>query len=158
MKRFKGPKMDSLHFTSLFSLFTSLHKYRGRRSIAGIKESFKGKYSTCKTSAGVNLQGKSFQNFTLNFNCPMKFLIEIPDFRGNSRRNHPEPEGNFQKFPEGEEGDFCEFPTQNQEFLINSDFYFSYSLPKCKSHLCSPARVSKFSTCEEIAHLGGQLA
>ena len=48
------------------------------------------------------------RKFYREFFC--KFLIEIPDFGGNSRRNHPEPEGNFQKFPEGE-GDFCEFPT-----------------------------------------------
>ena len=45
---------------------------------------------------------------------------------------------------------------ENQEFLINSDFYISSALPKCKSHLCWPARVSIFSTCEEIAHLGGR--
>ena len=32
-KKFKGPKMDSLHF------FTFTHKDGGRRSIAGIKES-----------------------------------------------------------------------------------------------------------------------
>ena len=44
------------------------HKHGGRRSIAGIKESFKGKYRTCKTSAGVNLQGKSFEKFSLSFN------------------------------------------------------------------------------------------
>ena len=74
-----------------------------------------------------------------------KFLIEIPDFGGNSRRNHPEPEGNFQKFPEGE-GDFCEFPTQNQEFKINSGFYISSTVSKCKSHLCRPAGVRVFST------------
>ena len=84
-----------------------------------------------------------------------KFLIEIPDFGGNSRRNHPEPEGNFWKFPEGRrpegnfqkfpegEGDFCEFPTQNQEFKINSGFYISSTVSKCKSHLCRPAGVEQ---------------
>ena len=54
------------HFTSLH-FFTFTHKHGGRRSIAGIKESFEGyrpptpmvikeipfKFSTCKTSAGV---------------------------------------------------------------------------------------------------------
>ena len=58
------------------------------------------------------------------------------------RRNHSEPEGNFQKFPEGE-GDFCEFPTQNQEFKLNSGFYISSTVSKCKSHLCRPAGVEQ---------------
>ena len=47
----------------------------GRRSIAGIKESFR-KYSTCKTSAGVNLQGKSFEKFSLSFNFYKRFPWE----------------------------------------------------------------------------------
>ena len=83
LKRFKGPKMDftSLHFTSLFtSLFT--HKHGGRRSIAGIKESFEGyrppspmvvkeipfKFSTCKTSAGVKFYKRN----------PFKFFLRSP--------------------------------------------------------------------------------
>ena len=51
LKKMKGPKMDSLHFHFHFTF----HKHGGR-SIAGIKESFKGKYTTCKTSRGMNLQ------------------------------------------------------------------------------------------------------
>ena len=97
MKRFKGPKMDSLHFTFFhFSLhFTSLHfhKHGGRRSIAGIKESFEGyrpptpmvikeipfKCSTCKTSAGVYasiFQRNPFKNFFHIIFFPGKSLVK----------------------------------------------------------------------------------
>ena len=55
-----------------------------------------------------------WEKFIKNFfvkKIHVKFLIEIPDFGGNSRRNHPEPEGNFWKFPEGRrpEGNFQKF-------------------------------------------------
>merc|ERR1712242_48960 len=41
MKRFKGPKMDSLSLFTFTSVhFTFIHKHGGRRSIARIKESF----------------------------------------------------------------------------------------------------------------------
>ena len=73
MKRFKGPKMDSLslslhfslHFTSLFTSsiinfcgvvlsYLAIDEHGGRRSIAGIAQHYTLKYSTCKTSAGAN--------------------------------------------------------------------------------------------------------
>ena len=60
-----------------------------------------------------------------------KFLIEIPDFGGNSLRNYPEPEGrpegNFQKFPRAS-GNFCEFPTKSGIFNKCWFLYLFYTL------------------------------
>ena len=80
--------MDSL-FTSLFhkhslrSLFVSGGGGRRREEMASsltIKESFKGKYSTCKTSAGVNpasiFQRNPFQNFFHSIFFPGKSLVK----------------------------------------------------------------------------------
>merc|ERR1712115_133125 len=49
-------------------MVTSLHKHGGRRSIARIEESFEGKYSTCKTSAGVEFYKRN----------PFKFFLKSP--------------------------------------------------------------------------------
>merc|ERR1711923_619661 len=72
MKRFKGPKTHSLSL----SLHFHFHKHGGRRSIAGIKESF-----TCKTSAGVL---KSFRNKKISkeisckkFKIHLQFYVKI---------------------------------------------------------------------------------
>ena len=55
MKRFKDQKKHHFFFTFTFT-FTSLH--------FTIKESFKVKYSTCKTSVGVNFyKGNPFEIF-----------------------------------------------------------------------------------------------
>ena len=75
MKRFKGPKMDfTFHFTfhkhSLRSLFGSGGGGRRREEMASsitIKESFKEKYSTCKTSPGVNPASIFKRNHFKNF-------------------------------------------------------------------------------------------
>merc|ERR1711884_194520 len=95
MTRFKVPKkhhFTSLHFTSL----TSLHSQslaslvlvsggggRQRGEMASsltIKESFKGKYSTCKTSAGVNpasiFQRNPLKNFFHLIFFPGKSLVK----------------------------------------------------------------------------------
>ena len=54
---------------------------------------------------------KMWKKIRFKFENRETFLIEIPDFGGNSRRNHPEPEENFWKFPEGRrpEGNFQKF-------------------------------------------------
>ena len=92
LKKIKGPKMDSLffHFTSL-SLsqalaplaFSSGGGGRRREEMASsltIKESFKGKYSTCKTSVGVNpasiFQRNPFKNFFHSIFFPGKSLVK----------------------------------------------------------------------------------
>merc|ERR1712115_718051 len=49
-------------------MVTSLHKHGGRRSIARIEESFEGKYSTCKTSAGIEFYKRN----------PFKFFLKSP--------------------------------------------------------------------------------
>ena len=106
MKRFKDQKRH--HFTSLhFTFFTSQLTWRSRTSylandehslrslsvqeVGGrrreemassltIKESLKGKYSTCKTSAGVNpasiFQRNPFQNFFHSIFFPGKSLVK----------------------------------------------------------------------------------
>ena len=62
-----------------------------------------------------------------------KFLTEIPDFWGNSPRNHPEPEENFGNFPRAEGpreiskifrgwGVISANSRKIQEFLLNSVF------------------------------------
>ena len=48
-KAANGPKMDSLHFTSLSLHF---HKHGGRRSIAGIRESFKVNAARARLARG----------------------------------------------------------------------------------------------------------
>ena len=86
-----------------------------------------------------------------------KFLIEIPDFGGNSLRNYPEPEGIFGNFPRAEgpreisknsrgRGVISANSRQNQQFLINFVFYTSSALSKRTSLLCWPAVVSIFCT------------
>jgi len=58
----------SLHSLTLLThslTHFSLHKHGGRRSIAGIRESFKGKYSTCKTSAGIEFYKRNPFHFFL---------------------------------------------------------------------------------------------
>ena len=68
---------------SLRSLFVSGGGGRRREEMASsltIKESFKGKYSTCKTSAGVNpasiFQRNPFQNFFHSIFFPGKSLVK----------------------------------------------------------------------------------
>ena len=70
---FKGISLENRSINPRASLARAAFKrdfldnHGGRRSIARIKESFKGKYSTCKTSAGVNpasiFQRNLFKNF-----------------------------------------------------------------------------------------------
>ena len=81
----------SLHFTSLFFTSQSLASLvlvsggggRRREEMASsltIKESFKGKYSTCKTSVGVNpasiFQRNPFKNFFHSIFFPGKSLVK----------------------------------------------------------------------------------
>ena len=100
MKRFKGPKMDSLfHFTSLHFTSQSLASLvlgsggggRRREEMASsltIKESFKGKYSTCKTSVGVNFyKGNPFEIFpsaSIFQRNPLKNFFHLIFFPGKS--------------------------------------------------------------------------
>ena len=86
LKKIKGPKMDSLFSLSqaLASLaFGSGGGGRRREEMASsltIKESFKGKYSTCKTSVGVNpasiFQRNPFKNFFHSIFFPGKSLVK----------------------------------------------------------------------------------
>ena len=71
------------HKHSLRSLFGSGGGGRRRGEMASsltIKESFKGKYSTCKTSAGVNpasiFQRNPFKNFFHSIFFPGKSLVK----------------------------------------------------------------------------------
>ena len=68
LKKIKGPKTHSLHFTSLHFH----HKHGKKRSIAGTAQ-HSTKYSTCKTSAGVN---KKFLHFYKR--NPFKFFLKSP--------------------------------------------------------------------------------
>ena len=74
------------------------------------------------------------------------FLTEIPDFGGDSLRNHPEPEGNFgnSKISRGR-GVISANPRQNQEFLLNSGFCTSFAISTYRSTLPWSPRVSIFS-------------
>merc|ERR1712208_17129 len=98
LKKIKGPKTHSL-FTSLFHF----HNHGKKRSIAGIKESFKIKCSTCKTSAGFTkeiplkpnrTQKKVYQKIELTFNFTKeihvkKFKIAFNFLKKSHRKNSP---------------------------------------------------------------------
>ena len=86
----------------------------------------------------------------------IEFLTEIPDFGGDSLRNHPEPEGNFGNFPRAEgpreiskisrgRGVISANPRQNQEFLLNSGFCTSFAISTNRSTLPWSPGVSIFS-------------
>merc|ERR1712079_144260 len=110
LKKFKGPKMDSLHFTfsqSLASLvLVSGGGGRRREEMASsltIKESFKGTYSTCKISAGVNqasiFQRNPFKNFFHFIFFPGKSLVKNSKLTFNFTRKSPIK--NFSHFLQG---------------------------------------------------------
>merc|ERR1712155_36646 len=102
MKRFKDQKKHHFHFFFTFHFSLSLHKH-SLRSLSGsggggrrrgemassltIKESFKGKYSTCKTSAGVNpasiFQRNPLKNFFHLIFFPGKSLVKNSNFTFN---------------------------------------------------------------------------
>ena len=89
MKRFKGPKMD--HFTSLTSLTHSLthslhslthfthftHKHGGRKSIAGIKESFKGNAARARLARGFRNKKISREISCKKFKTHLQFYVKI---------------------------------------------------------------------------------
>ena len=106
MKRFKDQKKHHFFhfFTFFFTFFTSQSLASlvlgsgggGRRreemaSSLTIKESFKGKYSTCKTSAGVNpasiFQRNPFKNFFHSTFFPGKSLVKNSELTFNLREN-----------------------------------------------------------------------
>ena len=80
-KKFKGPKMDftfslhvHFHFTSLHFHF---HKHGGRRSIAGIKESFKGNAARARLARAFPNKKISREISCKKFKTHLQFYVKI---------------------------------------------------------------------------------
>ena len=80
LKKIKGPKTHSLFHFFTFHFFTfslSLHKHGGRRSIAGIKESFKGNAARARLARGFRNKKISREISCKKFKTHLQFYVKI---------------------------------------------------------------------------------